>query len=131
MTKDVRVIPFDSDVKEAARIMRDEDIGAIPVEKDNKMVGMVTDRDLTIRVLADGKDVDSAKVNECMSEGVKYCFDDEEFEDVAKNMADLQIRRMPVVNRDKRLVGILSLGDLATHEKSHSASHHALKEISS
>jgi CBS domain-containing protein len=85
----------------------------LPVGAHDKLVGMITDRDIAIRGVAEGKGPD-AKVHDVMSQEVKYCFEDEEVAHVVENMADLQVRRLPVMNRDKRLVGIVSLGDLAT-----------------
>ena len=88
------------------------DAGALPVSENDRLVGMITDRDIAIRGVAEGKGPD-ARIREVMSTEVKYCFDDEDAEDVLRNMGDLKVRRLPVVNRDKRLVGIISLGDLA------------------
>lgn len=90
------------------------DAGSMPVSDNDRLVGMITDRDIAIRGIAMGKGPD-AKVRDVMSSEVKYCFDDEEVDDVLQNMGDLQVRRLPVLNRDKRLVGIMSLGDLATN----------------
>ena len=87
--------------------------GCCPVGEHDKLVGMITDRDIAIRGIAEGKGPDT-KAREVMSHEVKYCFEDEAVEHVAENMAELQVRRLPVLNRDKRLVGIVSLSDLAT-----------------
>ena len=97
----------------AAQLMRGEDAGVLPVGEGDRLVGMITDRDLAVRVLAEGRDPASTKVREVMSPEVRYVFDDEDLAHVSENMAGEQVRRLPVVNRDKRLVGILSLGDLA------------------
>jgi CBS domain-containing protein len=114
MTKNVQVANPSMSLKEAARKMRDGDFGALPVGENDRLVGMVTDRDIVTRALADGKDNPlDTKVREVMSENVYYCFEDQDVEHVAKNLGLNQIRRLPVLNREKRLVGIISLGDLA------------------
>lgn len=112
MTKDVKVANPEQSIREIAAMMGRLDAGAMPVGDNDRLVGMITDRDIAIRGVAAGKGPD-AKVREVMSEEIKYCFDDEEVEDVLENMGDLQVRRLPVVDRNKRLVGIVSLGDLA------------------
>ncbi|TGS81019.1 CBS domain-containing protein, partial [Mesorhizobium sp. M2D.F.Ca.ET.178.01.1.1] len=88
------------------------DAGVMPVGENDRLVGMITDRDMVIRGIALGKGPDT-KVRDVMSQEVRYCFDDEDVDHVLANMGDLQVRRLPVLNRDKRLVGIISLGDLA------------------
>lgn len=112
MSRDVRVAWPDQTIQEAASIMADIDAGVMPVGDHDRLVGMLTDRDIAIRAVARGKGPD-AKVRDVMSSEVKYCFEDEDADEVCRNLADQKIRRIPVVNRDKRLVGILSLGDLA------------------
>jgi len=94
--------------------MADLDAGALPVGENDRLVGMITDRDIAIRGIAEGRGPDT-RIREVMSAEVKYCFDDQEVDDVLQNMGDLKLRRMPVVSRDRRLVGIVSLGDLATN----------------
>lgn len=116
MTRDVQVIKPDQSIVDAAKMMCDCDVGALPVADNDRLVGMVTDRDIVVRGLAQDKAAD-CRVQDVMSSDIKYCFDDEDLDDVAQNMGDLQIRRLPVVSRDKRLVGILSLGDIATSEE--------------
>jgi CBS domain-containing protein len=113
MQRDVKIISPDETVREAAAAMKKLDVGALPIGEHDKLVGMITDRDIAIRGIAEGKGPDT-KVRAVMSHEVKYCFEDEDVDHVAENMAELQIRRLPVLNRDKRLVGIVSLGDLAT-----------------
>jgi CBS domain-containing protein len=112
MTRDVRVARPDQTIRDAAKMMSDVDAGVLPVGENDQLVGMITDRDIAIRGIAQGKGPDTP-VREVMTADVKYCFEDEDTDQVARNMADQQVRRLPVVNRDKRLVGILSLGDLA------------------
>lgn len=112
MTSKVQFVDPNSSLQSAARMMADIDTGALPVGEGDKLIGMLTDRDIAVRGVAEGKGPD-AIVREAMTAAVKYCFEDEDIEDVARNMGDQQVRRLPVMNRDKRLVGILSLGDLA------------------
>ncbi|ANL34621.1 MULTISPECIES: CBS domain-containing protein [Rhizobium] len=112
MTTDVQITDPDQTLREVAAMMGRLDAGALPVAENDRLVGMITDRDITIRGVAEGKGPDT-KVRDVMSTDVKYCFDDEDLEDVLHNMGDLQVRRLPVLNRSKRLVGIISLGDLA------------------
>lgn len=113
MTRDVRIARPDQSIHEIARIMADCQIGALPVGDQDRLVGMITDRDIAIRAVAEGKAPDSTQVCEVMSQDVKYCYEDQEVEDVARNMGDIQVHRLPVVSRDKRLVGILALADVA------------------
>ncbi|MFY2764887.1 CBS domain-containing protein [Arenimonas sp. MALMAid1274] len=113
MTRGVRVIEETTTLAEAARLMREHDVGSLPVNSGDTLVGMVTDRDLVIRGLAEGLSGDEA-VTRVMSDGVKYCYEDEDVESVAANMAQLQIRRIAVLSRDKRLVGIVSLANIAS-----------------
>jgi len=115
MTRDVRVANPDQSIREAAQMMVDLDAGALPVGAEDRLIGMITDRDIAIRGVAKGKTPDTP-VRDVMTEDVKYCFEDEEIEDVARNMADIQVRRLPVVNREKRLVGIIAIADLAANE---------------
>jgi CBS domain-containing protein len=113
MTRDVQVANPDGTVRHAASLMSALDTGVLPVGENDELVGMLTDRDIAVRAVAAGKGPDT-KIRDVMSHEVKYCFEDEDVAHVAENMAELQVRRLPVMNRDKRLVGIVSLGDLAT-----------------
>jgi CBS domain-containing protein len=115
MTRDVRVANPDQSIREAAQMMVDLDAGALPVGADDRLIGMITDRDIAIRGVAKGRTPDTP-VRDVMTADVKYCFEDEEVEKVARNMAAIQVRRLPVVNRDKRLVGIIAIADLAANE---------------
>jgi len=108
----VRVTP-DSNLKEIATYMRDGDLGSVPVAEDDKLVGMVTDRDIVVRGLTGTLEMYAVTARDIMSPTVKYCYEDQPIEDVLNNMANERIRRLPVVSREKRLVGIVSLGDLA------------------
>lgn len=111
MTRDVCLVSPDDTIERAAQLMGSADTGVLPVSDGQRLVGMITDRDIAIRGVAEGCSP-SARVGDIMSQEVKYCFDDAESDDVLVNMAEIQVRRMPVVDRDKRLVGIISLADL-------------------
>lgn len=113
MTRNVRVASPEDTVQQAARLMRDEDTGVLPVGENDRLVGMVTDRDVALRVTAEGRDPARTTVREVMTPEVRYVFDDEDLHRAADSMAEQQVRRLPVVNRAKRLVGIVSLGDMA------------------
>jgi len=113
MSRDVQLVNPDGTLREAALLMKKIDAGVLPVTENDKLVGMITDRDIAIRGIAEGKGPNT-KVRDTMSYEVKYCFEDEDVTHVAENMAELQVRRLPVMNRDKRLVGIVALADLAT-----------------
>lgn len=114
MTRSVTTLPPSATLKEAARIMRDSHIGFIPVqEADGRLVGAVTDRDICCRGVADGQPSISSEIRSVMSEGCVCCHADEDGADVARRMAENQVRRLPVLDREGRLVGVVSLGDLA------------------
>ena len=112
MTRDVRVASPDQTVREVARTMAEFDTGVMPVGENDRLVGMITDRDIAIRGVAEGKGPD-ARVREIMTPDVRYCFEDEDVRDVARTMAESQVRRLPVLNRDKRLVAIMESPDAA------------------
>jgi CBS domain-containing protein len=112
MTSDVHLASPDQTIREAARMMAECDCGALPVREDDRLVGMITDRDIAVRAVAAGKSPDT-RVRDIMSREVLYCYEEEELEDVVNNMADIQVRRLPVLDGKKRLVGIVSLCDIA------------------
>jgi CBS domain-containing protein len=116
MTRDVVVATPKQSICDAAKLMAECDTGALPVGEDDRLVGVITDRDIAVRAVAKSLSPDTP-VRDVMSKEVLYCFEDEEVEHVARNMADQQIRRLPVLNREKRLIGIVSIGDLALHAK--------------
>ncbi len=97
----------------AAKIMRDQDIGCVPVGENDRLIGTLTDRDIVIRVIASKRDATEIPVRDAMSKKLLYCFDDQTADEIVQNMAAMQIRRLPVVNRQKRLVGMVSFADLA------------------
>jgi CBS domain-containing protein len=127
MTRDVRVTSPDQSIIEAAKLMEECDCGALPVAENDRLVGMATDRDIVVRALAQGK-TGETKISEIMSQDIKYCFEDDDVEEVARNMGELQIRRLPVVSREKRLVGIVTIGDLSQSGDTQSAAD-ALSDI--
>jgi CBS domain-containing protein len=128
MTSDVVIASPEDTLQRAAEMMVDIDAGVLPVGENDRLVGILTDRDITVRAVAAGKEPAECKVREVMSPDIKYIYDDESVEDAARNMTQLQVRRLPVLNRDKRLVGIVSLGDLALKDKSDAAD--ALRGVS-
>ncbi|WP_237884507.1 CBS domain-containing protein [Pseudomonas sp. PGPR40] len=113
MSREVRTVSPSTTLREAAEVMRQADIGALVINDNDRMSGVITDRDIVIRAVAEGLDL-SSPVSAVMSDDVCYCYDDEEIDHVAKNMAQIEKRRLPVVNRDKRLVGMVSLANIAT-----------------
>ncbi len=130
MTPDVEVISPNTTAADAARKMLDLDIGAIPVCDGDKLLGMVTDRDLVLRVMAISRDPVQAHVSDAMSPEVVYCFEDQDAEVAAELMAEKQIRRLPVLSKTKELVGIVSLGDLAVDSLSVQTSGAVLHDVS-
>ena len=129
MSRDVKVISPDMSIKDAARKMRDGDFGMMPVGEDDRMIGTLSDRDIAIRAVADGMDADT-KVRDVMSEGIAWAYEDDSVEQAAKIMSEWQVRRLPVVDRDKRLVGIVALGDFAVESSDIQPVAEALSEIS-
>ena len=116
MSKDVKVVHPDATLIEAAQSMRDGDFGMMPVGEDDRMIGTISDRDIAIRGVAEGLD-GKVKVRDVMSTGVQWAYDDEPVERAAQLMAQHQVRRLPIVNREKRLVGIVALADVAVKER--------------
>ncbi|GIK98295.1 MAG: inosine-5-monophosphate dehydrogenase [Alphaproteobacteria bacterium] len=112
MTRDVQIASPDERIQDVAKRMAENDIGFMPVGDHDRLVGMITDRDIVVRCVAAGKDGD-ARVRDAMTQDVKYCYEDEDMDHVVSNMGDIQVRRLPVVSRDKRLVGVVSLADAA------------------
>lgn len=129
MSRDVKVISPDMSIREAAREMRDGNFGMLPVGENDRMIGTISDRDIAIRAVAEGKDT-GTKVRDVMSEGIAWAFEDDSVEEAAKIMSKRQVRRLPVVDRDKRLVGIVALGDFAVESSEIRPAAEALSEIS-
>ncbi|HTO39623.1 MAG TPA: CBS domain-containing protein [Rhizomicrobium sp.] len=112
MCRNARLVQANDTVQHAAKIMAQEGLGFLPVEEDDRLVGILTDRDIIIRCIAQGKGAD-ARVRDALTRDVKYCFESDDLDDVMENMAEIQVRRLPVLSEDKRLVGIISLADAA------------------
>ena len=129
MTRDVRVAAPTQSLRDAAQLMAELDVGILPVGENDRLVGMITDRDIAVRGVARGRGPDS-HVREVMTDAVKYCYADQSIEEVSRNMGDVQVRRMPVVDREKRLVGIISLSDIANGEGATDEAGEALRDIS-
>jgi CBS domain-containing protein len=129
MSCDVKVISPDMSIREAAMEMRDGDFGMLPVGENDRMIGTISDRDIAIRAVADGKDT-GTKVRDVMSEGVAWAYEDDSVDEAAKIMSERQVRRLPVVNRGKRLVGIVALGDFAVEISAIQPAAQALSGIS-
>jgi len=125
MTRDAKLANPDDTLQHAAKLMEDCDCGVLPVAEGDRLIGMITDRDIAVRAVAHGKGP-KAKVRDAMSQEVKYCFDDEDISHVCKNMSEIQVRRLPVMDRSKRLVGIVSLGDLARKEAESAKALHGI-----
>ena len=114
MTRDVRSIAPQENVRRAAQMMEEMDVGAVPVCEGSKLTGMITDRDIVIRTIAKGEQPENVRVEQIMSTSVRTCFDDQPVDEVLEQMADSQIRRVPVLDHNThQMVGIVSLGDLA------------------
>ena len=128
MTRDVRVVRPDDSLRKTAEIMASVDTGAVPVCNGDELVGMVTDRDMATRAIAQGKSADTP-VREIMTDHIHYCFEDEELDHVAETMTEAKVRRLPVVDRHKKLVGIVSLGDLSQGARKDTTAE-AVSEIS-
>jgi CBS domain-containing protein len=113
MTKTAVCTPPDASIQQAAERMKNLDVGALPVCEDDRLVGMITDRDIAIRSASEGHNPRMEHVRDVMTPELIYCFEDQDTDEAARLMRDKQIRRLPVLNRDQRLVGMISLGDLA------------------
>ena len=113
MTRDVELTDPNATIEQAAKAMAEEDVGFLPVGEHDRMIGMITDRDIAIRAVAKGHDPKKTKVRQVMTARVLYCFEDEDADKAAESMSRERIRRLPVVNRGKRLVGVVSLGYIA------------------
>jgi CBS domain-containing protein len=113
MSQDYKFMTPDQTVQQAAQEMQNRDIGFLPVGENDRLIGMVTDRDIVLRSAASGISPAAQPIRDVMSPQVYYCYDDQNVDEICQNMAETKVRRMPVVNRDKRLVGIVSLGDLS------------------
>lgn len=129
-TKNPQVIGPDDMICQAANKMREIDVGMLPVCDGERLIGAITDRDLTIRAVAEGRDPLATKVREVMTHDICYCYEDDDVEEAAHLMEQKQIRRLPILNRDKKLVGIISLGDLALRYDDEELAEEVLESVS-
>jgi len=130
MTREVEVVSPDDSLEDAARRMKELDVGLMPVCDGQRLVGMLTDRDITVRAVAEGRDPRKTRVSPVMTAEVVYCFEDQDVEDAARLMNDRQIRRLPILDRSKRLTGIVALGDLAVRTRDEELSGRVLEGVS-
>jgi len=129
MTREVETVTPDTTLQEAAKLMARVDAGALPILENDRLSGIITDRDIAVRAVGEGRDPATTKVRDIMSAQVRHVAEDDNVEEVADLMAELQVRRLPVVNRERRVVGIVSLGDIAREKKPRTAGE-ALQGIS-
>ena len=130
MTRGAECVRPEATLQEAAQKMKSLDVGPLPVCDNDRLVGMLTDRDITVRAVAEGKDPRATRVRDAMTEGICYCFEDDDVADAARLMKEQQIRRLVVLNRDKRLAGIVSLGDLAVETGDEHLAGQTLEHVS-
>jgi CBS domain-containing protein len=130
MTRDVDVVNAGAFLREAAAKMKALDVGVLPVVDNGRLAGILTDRDITIRASADGRDPNTTTVTEVMSTDLVYGLEDQEVEEAVSVMEARQIRRLPVLNEEKRLVGIVSLADIAIHAGDRNLAGETLQEVS-
>lgn len=116
MTTEVKIADPSRTIQDAAKLMEKNDCGSLPVGEGDRLVGMITDRDIVIRAVAAGLPADTP-IREVMTRELKYCFENDDIEDVAENMGEIQMRRLPVLDSKKRIVGIVSIGDLARSDE--------------
>ena len=128
MTRSIAVVGRDETLQAAARRMREMDVGALPVTDGKALVGMVTDRDITVRGVAEGMVAQESLVSDVMTEEVRWCNEDDSVEAVMAEMGEAQVRRLPVLGANREVVGIVALGDIATRQSAHT--DEALREIS-
>ncbi|MYM93860.1 CBS domain-containing protein [Duganella vulcania] len=132
MSRDVTSVSPEETIRRAAELMDDLDVGALPVTEGHRLVGMITDRDITIRATAAGLGPEETLVTEVMSEDICYCYEDQSVEEVMEDMGDIQVRRVPVVSRDDhKLVGIVAMADLVRDEAMEGRTVETLRDISS
>jgi len=130
MTRDVTVVNPSDSVRSVAELLKSLNIGSAPVCNGRSLVGIITDRDIAVRAVADGRDPNHTPVEQVMTRDVVYCFEDQDMEEVADAMASSQVRRMPILNRQHELVGIVSLGDLAVEVADDELTGEVLEEVS-
>lgn len=131
MSRQVELVNPDNTLQEAAQIMQQKHIGALPVGENDRLVGMLTDRDIAVRSTANGNDPKSTHVRDIMTENIEFCFEDDDLDRIRRKMTNKKIRRLMVMNHDKRMTGILSLGDIASETDDHELSGDILHDVSS
>lgn len=129
MHRDPQVIRGDTTLREAAQRMRDADIGALPVCEGDRIEGVLTDRDVVVRSIAQGDDPEKARAADVMTREIAWCFDDDSIDEASRKMSERQVQRLLVLNHDKKLVGIVSIGDLARQRGNAPAVTHTIEEI--
>jgi CBS domain-containing protein len=129
MSRDVKMVTPETTIREAAQQMRDGDFGMLPVAENDRMIGAISDRDIAVRAVADDKGPETT-VRDVMSRGICWAYEDDSVEEAARVMSERQVRRLPIVNRDKRLVGIVALGDFAVERSEVKPAAEALSGIS-
>jgi CBS domain-containing protein len=130
MTRNPEVVPSDSTLQDAALKMQELDVGILPISDGDRLVGTLTDRDITVRATAQGRNPTETQVREVMTPDVVYCFEDQDVSEAAKLMQERQIRRLPILSQEKRLVGIVSLGDVAVHSGAENVVSETIKQVS-
>ena len=130
MRRDTEVIPSDASLKDAALKMKELDVGMLPIKDSDLLIGTLTDRDITLRATAEARDPTRTQVRDVMTPGGVYCFEDQDVSEATKLMQEKQIRRLPILNREKGLIGIVSLGDVAVHSGEKSVVAETIKEVS-
>ena len=130
MTANIEEIAADATLMQAAEKMKRLNIGAIPVRENDRLVGMITDRDIAVRAVAEGRDPKEVPVSEAMSRDICFCYEDETVESAAKVMEEKQIRRLAVFDRSERAIGMVSLGDLAVRNHDNQLSGQVLERVS-
>src|SRR5258708_4129455 len=130
MTRRVEGVAPGDTLQDAAQKMRSMDIGVLPVCQDDQLIGMITDRDIAVRSVAQGEDPSAVQVCDTMTQDLVFCYEDEDVEKAARLMEQRQIRRLPVLDRNRRLVGIVSLGDLAPRQRNDHLSAGVLEQVS-
>lgn len=118
MTREAEIVDPNRPIEVVARLMRADNLGALPVGENDRLVGMITDRDITVRSVAAGQSPDQTCVSDVMSTDVRTCYSNQSVDEVMQEMGNVQIRRVPVIDEQShRMVGIVSLGDLAMHHE--------------
>jgi CBS domain-containing protein len=130
MTRDVKTVAPHETLQAAAATMKELDVGLLPVCEGDRLLGMITDRDITVRGVADGADAGSHRVRDVMTTDVIFCYEDQDVHEVARLMTDKQVRRLVALSRDRRLVGIVSLGDLAVQTGDEQLAGETLENVS-